>query len=66
MAYAHAGGPEDRLEGTLAACVWAWMAGARIFRVHDVWPLRKGLAVWLAIQRARYDPSMPWNLRGWL
>ncbi len=28
--------PEDRLAGTIAACVVAYMRGARIFRVHDV------------------------------
>lgn len=28
--------PEDRLAGTIAACVVAYLHGARIFRVHDV------------------------------
>lgn len=37
--------PEDRLEGTLAACVAALLAGARIFRVHDVGPARRALDV---------------------
>ncbi len=36
---------EERLPGTLAACVVAWMAGARVFRVHDVAPVRHALAV---------------------
>ena len=37
--------PEDRLPGTLAACVAGLAAGARLFRVHDVAPLRRALAV---------------------
>ncbi len=38
--------PADRrVEGTLAACVAAYMAGARIFRVHDVAPTVRALAV---------------------
>ena len=36
---------EDRLPGTVAACVLALAAGARLFRVHDVAPVRHGLAV---------------------
>lgn len=31
----------DRLEGTIAACVLAHARGARIFRVHDVAPVRR-------------------------
>jgi dihydropteroate synthase len=37
--------PEERLPGTLAACVVGWMAGARLFRVHDVGPVRHALLV---------------------
>jgi dihydropteroate synthase len=37
--------PEDRLPGTLAACVAGLLAGARLFRVHDVAPVRDALAV---------------------
>lgn len=42
-----AGGLEagDRLPGTIAACVAGLLAGARIFRVHDVAPVRHALAV---------------------
>lgn len=40
---------ERRLEGTLAACVAGYMAGARIFRVHDVGPVVRALAVAHAI-----------------
>lgn len=36
---------EDRLAGTLAACVVGLVAGARLFRVHDVAPTRHALAV---------------------
>ncbi len=36
---------EDRLSGTLAACVAGYLAGARLFRVHDVAPVRQALAV---------------------
>lgn len=37
--------PEERLPGTLAACVVGLLAGARLFRVHDVAPARHALAV---------------------
>jgi dihydropteroate synthase len=36
---------EDRLPGTIAACVAGYAAGARLFRVHDVRPVRLALAV---------------------
>jgi dihydropteroate synthase len=44
---------EDRLEGTIAACVVALLAGARIFRVHDVAPVRRALDVAEAVRVAR-------------
>lgn len=34
---------EERLEGTIAACVLALAAGARLFRVHDVALVRRAL-----------------------
>lgn len=37
--------PEERLPGTIAACVVAWLAGVRLFRVHDVAPVRDALRV---------------------
>lgn len=40
---------EDRLPGTIAACVAGWLAGARVFRVHDVGPVREALAVAAAV-----------------
>jgi dihydropteroate synthase len=36
---------EDRLPGTLAACVTGFLQGARLFRVHDVEAVRDALAV---------------------
>jgi len=44
--------PEERLEGTLAACVVAHAGGARVFRVHDVRATRRALDVAEAIRRA--------------
>lgn len=43
---------EERLEGTLAACLAALERGARIFRVHDVGPARRALDAADAIRRA--------------
>ena len=40
---------EERLEGTLAACVIALAQGARLFRVHDVRAARRALDVAEAI-----------------
>ncbi len=44
--------PGDRLAGTVAACVVAYLRGARIFRVHDVEPVVRALAVAEAIEKA--------------
>lgn len=44
--------PERRLAGTVAACVAAYLQGARIFRVHDVEPVSQALAVADAIAAA--------------
>ncbi|MBI5240837.1 MAG: dihydropteroate synthase [Elusimicrobia bacterium] len=38
------GGPQDRLEGSLAAACWAAMQGAAVVRVHDVAATRRALA----------------------
>jgi dihydropteroate synthase len=40
---------DERLEGTIAACVAGLMAGARLFRVHDVLPVRRALDVAWAV-----------------
>jgi dihydropteroate synthase len=42
--------PGERVEGTLAACVAAYLAGARIFRVHDVEAVSRALRVAHAIR----------------
>jgi len=44
--------PEGRVAGTVAACVVAYLGGARIFRVHDVEPVAQALAVARAILEA--------------
>ncbi|HEX6694610.1 MAG TPA: dihydropteroate synthase [Longimicrobiales bacterium] len=43
---------EDRLEGTVAACCAALERGARLFRVHDVAAVKRGLAVAEAVRNA--------------
>ncbi len=45
--------PEERVAGTVAACVVAWMGGAEIFRVHDVRPVVEALAVARAVRQAK-------------
>jgi dihydropteroate synthase len=42
----------ERLEGTIAACLSALARGARLFRVHDVLPVRRALDVAWAIRNA--------------
>lgn len=42
----------ERLPGTLAACVLAYIGGARLFRVHDVAPILQALRVTQAILSA--------------
>lgn len=49
--------PEQRAAGTVGACVAALLGGARIFRVHDVAPVRQALDVAEAIRRSRPDRS---------
>ena len=44
--------PAERLEGTLAACVMAVMAGAHILRVHDVAAVRRAVRVAEAVRDA--------------
>ena len=44
--------PSGRLHGTVAACVAAYLKGARIFRVHDVQPVVQALRVAEAITDA--------------
>jgi dihydropteroate synthase len=44
---------ERRVFGTIGACVSALLRGARIFRVHDVEPVRQALDVAEAIRQSR-------------
>jgi dihydropteroate synthase len=48
--------PAERVHATAAACVVGLLAGARIFRVHDIRPVRQALTVAEAI-RAASDTS---------
>lgn len=43
--------PKERAVGTAAACVLAYLGGARIFRVHDVEPVVQALRVTRAVER---------------
>lgn len=45
-------GTDDRVEGTIAACLSALERGARLFRVHDVVSVRRALDVSWAVMRA--------------
>lgn len=47
--------PRERSVGTAAACVMAYLQGARIFRVHDVAPVAQALAVARAVLTAGDD-----------
>jgi dihydropteroate synthase len=42
-------GPQDRLPGSLSACVAAYARGIRHFRVHDVAETAQALAVFRSI-----------------
>ncbi len=44
---------DQRVEGTVAACVVALLSGARLFRVHDVLPVRRALDLAWEVSRAR-------------
>lgn len=46
------GSPDQRLEGTIAACVVSAMKGANVVRVHDVAACKRALAVVDAIRSA--------------
>ena len=41
--------PEERLEGSIAAALWAVKEGARGLRVHDVGATRRALRIWEGI-----------------
>lgn len=38
-------GPEERLGGTIAACLWCASQGARVLRVHDVQAVRQAISM---------------------
>lgn len=44
--------PAERLEGTIAACLFAVRQGAALLRVHDVAPVRRALDVARALEAA--------------
>lgn len=46
-------GPEDRLGGTIAACLWCAAQGARVLRVHDVRAVKQALSVARQLSPAR-------------
>jgi dihydropteroate synthase len=46
--------PDDRVGGTVAACLSAAHAGAAVLRVHDVRALRQALSVTSSIEEARH------------
>ena len=48
---------DQRLSGTIAACVAAYLEGARIFRVHDVKPVAQALDVAQAIRGSLESPE---------
>jgi dihydropteroate synthase len=45
--------PAERLEGTLAACAAAVLAGVHVLRVHDVEPVRRAVRVAEALRQHR-------------
>jgi dihydropteroate synthase len=50
---------DERLAGTIATNVLAYERGARVFRVHDVAPVRDALAVAAATVTGAWDTTMP-------
>lgn len=50
-------GPEERLGGTIAACLWSAAQGAAVLRVHDVRAVRQALSV----AEALGPPPSPWE-----
>jgi dihydropteroate synthase len=48
--------PRERVAGTVAASVMAYLEGARIFRVHDVGPVRQALTVAHAVAAGPTGP----------
>ncbi|MDQ6745304.1 MAG: dihydropteroate synthase [Actinomycetota bacterium] len=55
---------DARLAGTIATNVIALQRGARVFRVHDVGPVREALQVAAATVSARWPPASPMSPTG--
>lgn len=55
--------PQERAVGTAAACLMAYLGGARIFRVHDVLPTVEALRVGMAVREARSLPASSFALQ---
>lgn len=50
-------GPEERLGGTIAACLWCAAQGAHVLRVHDVRAVRQALSVAHELTPAEPQPE---------
>jgi len=50
--------PEDRLEGSLAAGLWAVQKGAQGLRVHDVRATRRAVKIWRTIGSTMQGPPL--------
>ena len=51
--------PDERVEGTIAACIMALERGAHIFRVHDVRQVRRALDVAHRVREAKSSTIAP-------
>jgi dihydropteroate synthase len=51
--------PDERVEGTIAACIMALERGAHIFRVHDVRQVRRALDVAHRVREAKSSSAAP-------
>ncbi len=50
---------EDRIAATIATNVFAYLRGARVFRVHDVAPIHDALAITAATVKRRWASTTP-------
>ncbi|MGO9881731.1 MAG: dihydropteroate synthase [Solirubrobacteraceae bacterium] len=50
---------EDRIAATIATNVFAYLHGARVFRVHDVAPIHDALAITAATVKRRWASTTP-------
>ncbi len=50
---------EDRIAATIATNVFAYLRGARVFRVHDVAPVHDALAITAATVKRRWASTTP-------